>query len=101
MGVGGGNRAQRRPTWGLVLLEGVIDEWEENHNGGIWFLGVLHQVALLEVVFLLLQLVFGEGDVLHGAVLTCLLHGLEYHRTCLSIGGGGGGKKPGLLEAAS
>lgn len=74
---GGGNRAWRWLTWGLVLLEGVVDEWEEKHDGGIRLLGALHQVALLEVFLVLLQLVSGEGDVLHGAVLTCLFHGLE------------------------
>lgn len=89
---GGGSWAWRRLTWGLVLLEGVIDEWEENHDGGIRLLGVLHQVTLLEIFLLLLQLIVGEGDVLHGAVLTGLFHGLEYHgRTCLSIRRGGSG----------
>lgn len=85
--MGGGNRAQRRLTWLLVLLEGVIDEWEEKHNGGIGFLGVLHQAALLEITIpLLLHVVFREGDVLHVAVLTGLFHWLEYQRrTCLSI----------------
>lgn len=65
-------------------MEGIADEWEEKHDGGIRFLGVLHQVTFLEITIpLLFQVIFGEGDVLHGAVLTGLFHGLEYHkRTC-------------------
>lgn len=87
--VGCGNAAPRQLTWGLVLLEGVADEWEEEHDGGVRLLGALHQVAFLEVtVPLLLDVIFGEGDVLHGAVLTGLFHWLGYHRrTCLSIEG--------------
>lgn len=73
-------------------MEGVADEWEKGHNGGVGLLGVLQQVALLEVILLLLQLVFEEGDVLHGAVLAGLLHGLEHHRrTRVSIRRGEGG----------
>lgn len=68
---------QRQLTWCLVFLESVIDEWEESHDGGIGFLGVLHQVAFLEIFILIWQLVFGEGDVLHSAVLTSLFQGLE------------------------
>lgn len=84
---GGGNWARRRLTWRLVLLEGVVDEREEKHDGGVGFLGVLHQVAFLEVTIpLLLHIIFGEGDVLHTAVLTALFHGLEYHRACLRWG---------------
>lgn len=90
--VGGGNRAPGQLTWGLVLLEGVADEGEEKHDGSVRLLGVLHQVAFLEVaVPLLFDVIFGEGDVLHRAVLTGLFHWLGYHRrTCVSIRGGGG-----------
>lgn len=79
--VGGGwDLSSPQLTWGLVILESVADEWEKGHDGGVGLLGVLQQVALLEVILLLLQLVFEEGDVLHGAVLAGLLHGLEQHR---------------------
>lgn len=66
----------RELTWSLVLLEGVIDEREVSHNGGIMFLGILHQVTLLETFVILLDGVAGEGDVLRGAVLTGLFQGL-------------------------
>lgn len=71
-------------------MEGVVDEWEEKHDGGIRFLGVFQQVAFLEIMIpLLLQVIFGEGDVLLGAVLTGLFYRLEYHRrTCLRRGVG-------------
>ena len=83
-------------------MEGVIDEWEENHDGGVRLLGVLQQVALLEVV-LLLHLIFGEGNVLLGAVLAGLFHGLEHHRRMhLSIRMGlGVGKKYRVLSSSS
>ena len=82
--VGGGwDLSSPQLTWGLVILEGVADEWEKGHDGGVGLLGVLQQVALLEAILLLLQLVFEEGDVLHGTVLTGLLHGLEHHRRTL------------------
>ena len=75
-------------TWGLVILEGVADEREKGHDGGVGLLGALQQVALLEVILLLLQLVSEEGDVLRSAVLAGLLHGLEHHRRTLWVSGG-------------
>lgn len=71
-----GSMTLRELTWSLVLLEGVIDEREVSHNGGSGFLGILHQVTLLETFVVLLDGVAGEGDVLRGAVLTGLFQGL-------------------------
>lgn len=66
-------------TWCLVLLEGIIDEREESHNGDIGILGTVHQVALLEAFVIILDVVAGVGDALRTAVLTGLFHGLEDH----------------------
>lgn len=63
-------------TWSLVLLEGVIDEWEVDHDGRIGLLGILHHIALLETFVVLLDGVVGEGDILLRAVLAGLFQGL-------------------------
>lgn len=71
-------------TWSLVLLEGVIDEWEVDHDGRIRLLGILHHIALLETFVVLLDGVVGEGDILLRAVLAGLFQGLQRHGRAVS-----------------